>query len=439
MSLLLKGARLVDPAVGLDTKGDLLIQEGRIVEVALSTGTDTNITTSADVEVIDMTGRVIVPGFIDLHVHLREPGYEYKETIASGTRAAVHGGFVGVCAMANTNPVADDGAAIEFVHARAAETAYCTVYPYGAVTKGLAGERLAEMGDMRTAGAVAFSDDGRGVQSSKMLRTALEYVKMLDVPLVLHCEDESLVGSACVNEGRISTRLGMKGSPALGEALAVTTALELAKLVGARVHICHVSTRLSVEAIARAKAAGVAVTAEVTPHHLLLTEEALDETYNTALKMNPPLRTEEDRVALIDALRDGTIDALASDHAPHAPHEKDCEFDLAAFGTIGLETTVPALLNDLVTPGMLDLARFVDALAHRPRAILGLEPVTFTPGTPADLTVLDLAHEVTVTPEYLQGISKNSAFLGRTFTGCATDVIQNGRFTMRNGEICGRN
>ena len=428
-STLLKGARLVDPAVKLDAVKDILVKDGRIAEIGI------NLNAPAKTETVDLSGKIVVPGFIDMHVHLREPGQEYKETIESGTRAAIHGGFVGVCAMANTEPITDDGAAIEFVRARAAETAYCDVYPYGAITRGMKGERLAEMGDMLATGAIAFSDDGKGIQSTKMLRTALEYSLMFDVPIILHCEDEALVGSACVNEGRTSTRLGMEGSPALGESLAVTTALELAKLTGARVHICHVSTKESVEAIARAKAEGVAVTAEVTPHHLLLTEDALDETYDTALKMNPPLRTEEDRAALVTALSDGTIDCIASDHAPHAPHEKDCEFDLAAFGTVGLETTVPAILDALVATKELDRARMVEVLAHNPRTILGLKQVTLAPDSPADLTILDPAHEVTITEDFLQGKSCNSVFLGRTFTGRATDVMRKGRFAMRDGEV----
>jgi dihydroorotase len=428
MALLLKGGRLVDPRVGIDRVGDILIRDGRIVEI----GDDLVLKKG---ESVDLSGRVIVPGFVDLHVHLREPGYEYKETIESGTRAAAHGGFTAVCAMPNTDPVTDTAAAIEAVLRRAEETAHTLVYPYGAITQGQRGERLAEMADMHSVGVLAFSDDGRGIQDSRIMRTALEYASMLDVPLMLHCEDETLIGDACVNEGTVSTRLGMKGSPTLGESLAIARDIALSSLTGCRIHICHVSTRESVEVIRDAKAAGVDVTCEVTPHHLLLIDENLDETYDTNLKVNPPLRSEDDRQALIEALVDGTIDAIASDHAPHAPHEKDREFELATFGTVGLETAVPLMLDRFVKAGTLSLDRLVERMAHAPREILGLEQQSLTPGSVADLTVLDLTRKVRFDDGHFLGGSKNSAFLGWEATGCASDVMIGGYWAMRDNEV----
>jgi len=428
MALLLKGARLVDPSVGLDEVADIVVRDGLIAEV----GKDLEIPKG---EAVDMTGKVIAPGFVDMHVHLREPGYEYKETIESGTRAAVSGGFTAICAMANTSPVVDTGAAVESVYSRAKEDAYCHIYQYGAISQGLEGKRLAEMGDMLSAGAIAFSDDGKGIQDSALMRTAMDYAKMFGIPLVLHCEDEALIGDACINEGIASTRLGMEGSPAIGESLAVARDIALSKLTGCPVHICHISTKESVEEIRKAKAEGVPVTAEVTPHHLLLTEDAIDLSYDTNLKMNPPLRTEEDRRALIDALKDGTIDCIASDHAPHAPHEKDREFDLAAHGTVGLETAVPLVLDRLVKTGELALSDLVEKLAHNPRKVLGLEEVALKEGSVADLTVLNLDKEVTFSPEYFKGKSKNSAFLNESAVGAPTDVLLGGYWAMREGEV----
>jgi len=428
MALLLKGARLVDPRAKIDKVADVIIRDGRIVEVGK------NLTIPKG-ETVELSGKVIIPGLVDLHVHLREPGYEYKETIESGTRAAAHGGFTAVCAMPNTSPITDTGAAIEAVLARAEETAHTLVHPFGAITQGQKGGRLAEMADMRAAGALAFSDDGRGVQDSRLMRTAMEYARALDAPLMLHCEDESLVGGACVNEGAVSTALGMNGSPNLGESLAVARDVALSALTGCPIHICHVSTAESVEVIRQAKADGVAVTCEVTPHHLLLTDTALDTTYNTNLKANPPLRGETDRQVLIGALVDGTIDAIATDHAPHAPHEKDREFDLASYGTIGLETALPLVLDRLVATGVLPLDVLVERMAHAPRDILNLEEVTLKAGSIADLTVLDLTCEVEFTPEYFRGRSKNSAFLGQRATGCATDVLVGGYWAMRDREV----
>ncbi|MCL2819038.1 MAG: dihydroorotase [Actinomycetia bacterium] len=428
MALLLKGARLLDPQSKIDQSADIIIKGGRIEKIGKRLKIDKG-------DTVDIKGKIVVPGFVDMHVHLRDPGYEYKETIESGTRAAVHGGFTTVCAMANTDPVIDTGAAVESVLGRAEEEAHCLLFQYGAISRGQKGKHLAEMADMLAAGAIAFSDDGVGVQNDKLMRTAMEYASMLDVPLVLHCEDESLIGGACINEGIASTRLGMKGSPALGESLAVARDIALASLTGCQIHICHISTKETVEVIRQAKAEGVDVTCEVTPHHLLLTEDAIDSTYDTLLKMNPPLRTEDDRLALIEALSDGTIDCIATDHAPHAPHEKDREFDLAAYGTVGLETAVPLLLDRLVASGEISLETLIERLAHGPREVLRLDHIGIEEGSIADLTVLDLKEKVTFDLNYFQGRSKNSAFLDQSAKGCATDVLIGGYWALRDKEV----
>ncbi|MCL2526540.1 MAG: dihydroorotase [Coriobacteriia bacterium] len=431
-SLLLKGARVVDPAVKLDVVADVLVEDGMISCVCEGGCVDA----PADAEVLDLSGKVLLPGLVDMHVHLREPGFEYREDIESGTRAAAHGGFTAVAAMANTNPVIDEGAAVEFVISKAEDLGYVKVYPMGAITVGLKGKQLAEMNDMVKAGAIAFSDDGAGIQDPLLMRRAMEYAVVFDALIVAHCEDEKLVDGGVVHEGLVATRLGVAGAPSLSESLAVARDIELARLTGARLHIAHVSTKESVELIRAAKAAGdVRVSAEVTPHHLVLNENALDKTYDTNFKMNPPLRSEEDQAALIEGLLDGTLDAIATDHAPHAPHEKELEFELANMGTTGLETALPLVVESLVASGKMDWSLLVERMAHGPRKVLDLDLVTLEAGSVADLTIVDPEAEAVVTKDWLLGKGKNSAFLGRTLKGLASDVLVDGKLVMRDGKI----
>ena len=434
--LILSAARVVDPAVGLDTVADLLIADGYIAQICTDGCGCIATAAGKNAETIDCSGKVLIPGLLDLHVHLREPGFEYREDIESGTRAAAHGGFTAVAAMANTNPVIDEGATVKFVLDKAAQVAATRVYAYGAITKNLAGKQLAEMNDMHNAGAVAFSDDGVGIQNPQLMRRAMEYARIFDALIIAHCEDEQLLDGGVVHEGLVATRLGMAGQPALAEALAVHRDIELARLTGTRLHIAHVSCAQSVELIRAAKAAGdVRVSAEVTPHHLFLDENDLDLTYNTNLKMNPPLRSKADRAALLAGLLDGTIDAIATDHAPHAPQEKELEFELANFGTTGLETALPLVVTHLIAPGIADWAKVVQCMAHAPREILQLKPVTISEGSVADITVVDECASVTVTTDWLVGKGTNSAFLGQTLQGKVSEVIVGGKRVVRDGEV----
>lgn len=427
METLLRGGRLVDPAVGIDGVADVLIRDGVIVEVA-------DAIEAPDATVIECAEKLVLPGLVDVHTHLREPGREDKETVCSGTRAAAHGGFTAVCAMPNTDPVCDTGSKVRFLIERAAERGIVRVHPVGALTTGLRGEALAEIGDMIAEGAVAFSDDGRGVQDAGMMRRVMDYAKAFGTTVISHCEVESLVGSGVVNEGVVSTRLGLAGWPAAAEEIQVARDIHLAELTGCRLHLAHLSTAGSVEHVRAAKARGVKVTAEVTPHHLFLDEDAL-ATYDTNLKMNPPLRTAEDRAALLEGLLDGTIDCIATDHAPHAPHEKDLEFELAPFGTTGLETALSLVVTELIGTGTFEWSDVVRVMAHGPRNALGLDPVTLAAGSPADITVVDPEAKVEVTRDWFESLSGNSAFLGRKLLGKASEVLVDGRIVVRNGRV----
>ena len=427
--LLLKGARLVDPQLGLDSIANLLIDGERIAAV----GTD--VTAPQGAQVRDMSGKVIMPGFIDVHVHLREPGQEYKETIATGSRAAVKGGFVGVAPMANTNPVCDTGSRVTFLLEREQEEAVCRIHPIGACTKGLKGETLAEIGDMVAAGAVAFSDDGRGVQDDGVMRRVMDYVKMFDKCVMSHCQREDLVGSGVVNEGVVSTRLGMAGWPAAGEEIQISRDIALSNLTHCKLHIQHITTAAGVELVQRAKAAGIPVTCEVTPHHLFLCEDDIGVDYDTNLKMNPPLRTAKDTKALQEALIRGDIDCVATDHAPHAAHEKALEFELAPFGTTGLESAVALLMDRLVNSGRMGYDRLVQVLSVNPRKVLGLEPLRLEAGAIADLSIVDPNAKLIVGEGGFESKSANSAFLGWELSGAPSDVYVGGVARMIDGKL----
>ncbi len=428
MALLLKNARLIDPQKKLDKVADVLIRDGKIVEVGK------NLKMEKGVE-RDLSGKILVPGLVDMHVHLREPGFEQKEDIASGTRAAAHGGFSAVCCMPNTSPVIDDATGVEYVQARAAAVGKCRVHVAGACSKDLKGETLSDMGDMVAHGAVAFTDDGRGVQDAGMMRRVMDYAHMFGKTVMSHCQDEALVGDGQVNEGIASTRLGILGWPAEGEEIQISRDIALCRLTGTPLHIQHITTARGLDMVRAAKADGLPVTCEVTPHHLFLDEDSIGSDYPTFLKVNPPLRTADDRKALIEGVKDGSIDCIVTDHAPHAAWEKDCEFELAPNGMIGLETSLGLVLTELVHTGMIDLSALVRLMAVAPRAILGLEPVTIEAGSTADLTVID--PDVAWTVDQAEFLSKatNSGFIGTELHGRATDVYVGGFATMEQGAI----
>jgi dihydroorotase len=397
----------------------VLIEGDRIVGVG-NPGT-----LGTDARAIDAHGQLVTPGLIDMHVHLREPGYEYKETIATGVRAALAGGFTAVACMANTNPVNDSGAVTQFILDRAALAAGARVYPIGALSVGLRGERLAEIGEMHRAGIVAVSDDGMPVMDAGLMRRALEYARLFDLPVIVHEEDRELAGGGVMHEGPTAVRLGLRGVPAAAEEVMVARDIALAELTGGRLHIAHVSTAGAVALVRTARARGVAVSAEVTPHHLFLTDEAV-EGYDTNAKMAPPLRTAADVAALRAGLADGTIEAIASDHAPHHRDEKDVEFDVAANGVVGLETTL-ALGLRLVAEGVLGLPALVERLSTGPAKILGRPGGTLAPGVPADVTLIDPERRWKVDPRALRSRSRNTAFAGWEMTGRATTVLVGGR------------
>jgi dihydroorotase len=419
MSLLIRNGRVVDPASSTDAVQDVLITAGRIERV----GPD--LSAHAATTVLDATGKIVCPGFIDIHVHLREPGYEYKETVATGTRAAAAGGFTAVCCMANTHPVNDNRSITDYIRSKAAVEGVVRVYPIGAVTRGLSGEELAELAELAEAGCVAFSDDGKCVMNAALYRRAMEYTLPFGAPVISHAEDHHLSRGASMHEGVVSTELGVTGAPAAAEDIMVARDILLAELTGAHVHIAHLSTAGAVRLVRDAKARGVRVTAEVTPHHLLLTEDAV-RTFEANAKMNPPLRSKHDTEVLLEALVDGTIDCIATDHAPHAGSEKEGEFDRAAFGIVGLETAVGLMLDRLVKPGALPLATLIARLSRDPARLLGLPGGHLAPGAPADVTLLDPAAEWTVDPARFQSRSRNTPFGGWPVTGRPWKTIVGG-------------
>lgn len=422
MNLWIKNGILVDPSSEKIKKRDIIIERGKIAKILPHGRFKGN---SDRIRTIDADGRYIVPGLIDMHVHLREPGYEYKETIESGSRAGVSGGFTAIACMPNTEPVNDNSAVSRFILKQAKEANLLNVYPIGAITKGQRGEVLTEFGDLKNAGVVGVSDDGRPVPSSEVMRRAMEYANYYNLTVISHCEDITLSSGGQINEGLISTRIGLKGIPAQSEEIMVYRDIALSRLIGAPVHIAHVSTKESVELIKRAKEMGLPVTAETAPHYFTLDHSAT-ETYDTNTKMNPPLRTPEDVEAIKKALEEDVIDVIATDHAPHSPLEKEVEFDKAEFGIIGLETALPLTLN-LVREGVLSLPRAMKKLSTNPAKILGIPGGSIKEGAPADISIIDLDYEYTLKEEDIQSKSKNTPFLNHIMKGICLVTIVGGR------------
>lgn len=430
MRLLITGGYLIDPTQGENAGRNLLIEDGRVAAVLKRSDE-----APADAEVFDATGLVVAPGFIDMHVHLREPGQEYKETIETGARAAVAGGWTSVCAMPNTDPINDNPAVTRFIIEKAERARLANVFPIGAITKASGGAELAEMGEMRRAGIVAVSDDGRPVPSSGMMRRAMEYARGFDLAVVDHCEERSLVAGGVMHEGRMSLLLGLRGMPAAAEEIDAVRDCMLAELTGARVHLAHVSTRGALEAVRRAKEKGLDVTCEVTPHHWALTDEAV-EGYDTNTKMNPPLRSREHVSAILEGLRDGTIDAIATDHAPHHADEKALEYDHAPFGITGLETGVALALDRLVHEGIIGLERLVELCSVNPARIFNLaDRGTLKPGAWGDVTIFDPDLTWTFDVSKSKSKSRNTPFDGWTLRGASVATIVAGRIVYEHPNL----
>ncbi len=419
MNLLVQGGRVIDPSQGIDEVLDILVENGAVKEVGKG------LKAPAGVETIDASGKIVTPGLIDMHVHLRDPGLEYKEDIVSGSKAAAAGGFTSVACMPNTKPVNDNKAVSTYIIAKAKAEGLVNVFPIGSITQGSHGERLSEMGELKESGCVAVSDDGRPVINSELMRRALEYAKGMGIMVISHAEDLTLVGEGVMNEGFVSTELGLKGIPWAAEDAATSRDVYLAEFTGSPLHIAHVSTKGSLRIIRNAKARGVQVTCETAPHYFSLTDDAV-RGYDTNAKMNPPLRTADDVAAVKEALKDGTIDAIATDHAPHHLDEKDVEFNEALNGIIGLETSLPLSLR-LVEEGVLTLPALVEKMACNPAKILGINRGTLKAGAVADITVIDPSAEWTVEADKLASKSKNSPFLGWSVKGAAAYTIVGGR------------
>lgn len=423
MKVLIKGGRVVDPSQGLDQLADVLIEGGRIAALGADLSAD-------GAEIFDASGLVVSPGFIDLHAHLREPGQEYKETIASGAAAAVAGGFAAICAMPNTDPVNDNASITRYIIEKAEEAGLARVYPIGAITRGSRGQELAEMAEMKEAGAVAVSDDGRPVMNSQVMRRAMEYAQDHGLVVVDHCQDLDLSAGGVINEGRYSALLGLKGMSRVAEELHIARDIMLAELTGARVHIAHVSTRRGIEMICEAKRRGLAITCEVTPHHLALSDAAVMG-FDTNTKVNPPLRSEEDRAALCEAARDGIIDAIATDHAPHHADEKMLEYDRAPFGVVGLETALGVALTVLHHGFGVPLSRLVEMLACGPARAFQLPGGSLKVGAEADITIFDPDREWTVDPALFKSKGRNTPFAGWRLRGQVIATFVAGREVFR--------
>jgi dihydroorotase len=428
MKLLLKGGRVVDPASGVDGTLDLLIENGTIARVGRDLPVD-----GAEVFAVP-PGGIVAPGLIDIHVHLREPGQEHKETVATGTASAVAGGFTAVACMPNTDPVNDHAGITQFILKKAAEAGLARVYPIGAVSIGSKGEQLAELGEQKTAGCVGFSDDGHPVRTALLMRRALEYAGMLGVPVIDHCEDPSLKADGVAHEGYYASTLGLRGIPGVAESLMVERDVSLAELTGAPVHIAHMSARQSIRAVRAGKERGVRVTCEVAPHHFTLTDEALNGAvkYDTNLKMNPPLREQADVDAMLAGIADGTVDVIATDHAPHHLDEKMVEFDRAPFGIVGLETAVPIVFDRLVHRGLIGLGRMIELLSVNPARVIKVPGGTLAAGAPADITVLAPDMKTTVRAPQLRSKSKNTPFDGWELRGGIAATIVGGRIVYRS-------
>jgi len=430
MKTLLKGGHVIDPVAGRNGQFDVLIDGDRIVKIAKDIP-------AGDARVIDVPkGFIVSPGLIDMHVHLREPGQEHKETIATGLASAVAGGFTAVACMPNTSPVNDQAGITQFMLKRAADVGLARVYPIGAVSVGSNGEQITEIGDLHQAGCVAITDDGKPVGSALLMRRALEYAAMFKMPVIEHCEDPSLKGDGVAHEGPVAGMLGLKGIPSCAESIMAERDISIAELTGGHVHIAHMSVRETLRAVRAGKARGIHVTCEVTPHHFTLTDEAI-RGYDTNTKMNPPLREEADRLAMIEGLRDGSIDVIATDHAPHHADEKALEFDKAPFGIVGLETAIPLCVTKLIAPGIIEWPRLIELLSAAPARILNVPGGTLTEGGVADITVIAPTAAVTIRAAALRSKSKNTPFDGWELTGAAAATIVGGRIVFVNDAVAG--
>lgn len=431
MKRLLKGARVVDPANGVDGQFDVLTDGARVVQV----GRDLPESMAAGGEVIHLPQRLVIcPGFIDMHVHLREPGQEHKETVATGVLSAVTGGFTAVACMPNTRPVNDSAGVTQLILQKAREANLARVYPIGAVSRGQKGEELADIAELHAAGCVAVTDDGLPISTALLARRALEYTRMFGMPVIEHCEDQSLKGEGCAHEGPVAASLGLKGIPGAAEAITAGRDILLAEMTGGHVHIAHMSAWTTLEAVRQGKSRGVKVTAEVCPHHFTLTDDLLASPvpYDTNTKMNPPLREARDRDAMLAGIADGSVDVIATDHAPHHADEKNVEFDKAPFGIVGLETAVPICLDRLVGAGVIGLPRLVEMMSVNPARILNVQGGSLAPGAVADLTIIDPELRVTIDRAALKSKSKNTPYHGYTFTGGVAATIVGGRVVYAN-------